>query len=111
MTPAPEAVPDRLGFWVGVPVSGAHSLRHLQLAASVLAGEAGLGGGSLARLQSDCAPLVRDLIRRAPAGALVLLRVVRRGSGVGLEVTAEYGPTAEEPLGGRLSAAAWEPAG
>lgn len=111
MPPAAEAVADRLTSMVGVPVTGVHSLRHLQLAVSVLAGEAGLGTDALARLEADCARLVQDLVRRSPEGALVLLRVVRRGAGLGLEVSADYGPTPEEPLGGRLAAAAWEPAG
>lgn len=102
---------DPLASWVGVPVVGPHSLRHLQCAVSVLAGEAGLGAESTARLQEDCSRLVRDLFARTPEGALVLLRVLRSAGGVGLEVTADYGPTPQEPLGGKLLAKAWEAAG
>ena len=76
-----------------------------------LAVEAGLGSEALARLQADCAGLVRDLFARCPEGALVLLRVLRRPGGVGLEVTAQYAATPLEPLGGRLTVNAWEPAG
>jgi hypothetical protein len=102
---------DPIGSLVGVPVVGPHSLRHLQCAVSVLAVEAGLGSESLARLQADCAGLVRDLFARSPEGALVLLRVLRQAGGVGLEVTAQYGATPEEPLGGKLIVKAWEAAG
>lgn len=41
----------------------------------------------------------------------MLLRVLRNAGGVGLEVTADYGPTPQEPLGGKLLAKAWEAAG
>lgn len=98
---------DRLTSLVGVPVVAEHSLRHLQGAVSVLAGEAGLGEDSLERLQADCARLVKDLSTRSPEGALVMLRIVRQGAACGLEVTAEYGPTPMEPTGGRLAANAW----
>ena len=101
---------DPLGSLVGVPVVGPHSLRHLQCAVSVLAGEAGLGEESLARLQADCAALVRGVFVRSPEGLLVMLRVLRQSGGVGLEVTAQYGATPQEPLGGTLCAKAWEPA-
>lgn len=100
---------DRLTSLVGVPVFAPHSLRHLQCAVSVLAAEAGLGEESLSRLQGECSRLVAALLERSPEGSLVLLNIVRRGGGTGLEVTADYGPTPQEPLGGRLSASAWEP--
>ena len=102
---------DPLGSLVGVPVVGPHSLRQLKCAVSVLAGEAGLGADTLARLQADCAALVREVFARSPEGSLVMLRVLRQPGGVGLEVTAHFGETPEEPLGGTLCAKAWEPAG
>lgn len=106
--PRPEG---RLTSLVGVPVVAPHSLRHLQSAVSVLAGEAGLGEAAVSRLQGECSRLVATLMERSPEGALVILGIVRRGGGTALEVTADYGPTAQEPLGGRLTASAWDPAG
>ncbi|TBR19869.1 hypothetical protein EPO15_13885 [bacterium] len=108
---APRECPtDRLTSLVGVPVVGEHSVRHLQCAVAVLAGEAGLSEETLSRLQADCARLAAELLVRAPEGSLVMLRIVRPGGGIGLEVTADYGPTEHEPLGGRLGASAWESA-
>lgn len=108
LTPERSRSDDRLTSLVGVPVVAPHSLRHLQCAVSVLAREAGLREDSTSRLQADCRRLVSDLMARSPEGGLVMLRILRPGSG--LEVTVEYGPTPQEPLGGRLTASVRESA-
>ena len=107
MTPAELAPPSS----VGVPVrDGAHAPR-LQALVQLMALEAGLAPQTASSLAADSGRLVSELLRVAPGGALFMLNPLRRGGRVGLEVTAEYGPSPYAPAGGRVTATAWEGVG